>query len=123
MALVGGSSSAQATGEPTQADNAAAASSALTGRDALLANLGSDVVSARIKTLKAQRQQMLAEKKAVARALTNAQRKRNRLQRKAKNLSPDDLVEVLTMRVAAQRATVEAAVAGAEETPSAETTE
>ena len=123
MAMVGGSSSAQATGEPTQADHAAAASSALTGRDALLANLGSDVVSARIKTLKAQRQQMLAEKKAVARALTNAQRQRNRLKRKAKNLSTDDLVEVLTMRAAAQRAKAEAAVAGAEETPSAETTE
>ena len=121
--MVGGSSSAQATGEPTQADHAAAASSALTGRDALLANLGSDVVSARIKTLKAQRQQMLAEKKAVARALKNAQRQRNRLKRKAKNLSTDDLVEVLTMRGAAQRAKAEAAVAGAEETPSAETTE
>ena len=119
--MVGGSSSAQATGEPTQADHAAAASSALTGRDALLANLGSDVVSARIKTLKAQRQQMLVEKKAVARALQNAQRQRNRC--KSKNLSTDDLVEVLTMRVAAQRAKAEAAVAGAEETPSAETTE
>ena len=66
---------------------------------------------------------MLAEKKAVARALKNAQRQRNRLKRKAKNLSTDDLVEVLTMRAAAQRAKAEAAVAGAEETPSAETTE
>ena len=107
----------------TQADHAAAASSALPGHDALLANQGSDVVSARIKTLTAQRQRTLAEKKAVARALKNAQRQSNRLQRKAKNLSTDDLVEVLTMRVAAQRAKAEAAVAGAEETPSAETTE
>ena len=123
MAMVGGISSTQATGDPTQVDHAAAASSALTGRDALLANLGSDVVSARIKTKTAQRQQMLAEKKAVARALKNAQRQRNRLRRKAKILSADDLVEVLTMRAAAQRAKAEAAVAGAEETPSAETTE
>ena len=36
---------------------------ALTGRDALLANLGSEKVSARVKALKEQRQQMLAEKK------------------------------------------------------------
>ena len=64
--MVGGSSSAQATGEPSQADHAAAALSGLTVRDALLSNLGSDVVSAKIKTLKAQRQQMLAEIKAVA---------------------------------------------------------
>ena len=83
MATAGETSSAQATGEPTQADNAAAASSALTGRDALLANLSSDVVSARSKTIEAQRQQMLAEKKSVARALTNAQRQRNRLKREA----------------------------------------
>ena len=121
--MVGGSSSAQATGEPTQADHAAAASSALTGRDALLANLGSDVVSARIKTLKAQRQQMLAQKKAVARALTHAQRQRNCLKRNAKILSTDDLVEGLTTRGVAQRGKVETAVVGAEETPSAETTE
>ena len=63
------------------------------------------------------------EKKAVARALNNSQRHTNRLKRKAKNLSTDDLVEVLTKRAAAQRAKAEAAVAGAEETPSAETTE
>ena len=40
----------------------------------------------------------------MARALRNAQRQRRRLKRKAKNLSTDDLVEVLTMRVAAQKA-------------------
>ena len=70
--MIGASESAQATGELTQAGHAAAASGALTSRDALLANLGSDVVSARIKTLKAQRQQMLAEKKVAGRALKNA---------------------------------------------------
>ena len=46
-----------------------------------------------------------------------------RLKRKAKNLSTDDLVEVLTMRVAAQKAKAEATVAGAEETSSAQTLE
>ena len=66
--MVGASASAQATRGLTQADHAAAASGALTGRDALLANLGSDLVSAKIKTLKAQRQQMLAETQALARA-------------------------------------------------------
>ena len=66
---------------------------------------------------------MLAEKKAASRALTNAQRQRNRLQRKAKNLSAEDLVKVLTMRDVAQGAKAEAVVAGAEETSSAETTE
>ena len=42
---------------------------------------------------------------------------------KANNLSTDGLVEVLTMRGVAQSVEVEAVVAGAEETPFAETTE
>ena len=79
------------------------------------------MISGKIKELKDQRKQMLEEKKAVARALTNAQRKRMRLKRKAKNLSTDDLVEALTMRAAAQKAKAEATVAGAEETSSAHT--
>jgi len=54
----------------------------------------------------------------VARALNNAQRQRTRLKRKAKNLSTDDLVEVLTMRAAAHKAKAEATVASAEETSS-----
>ena len=37
-----------------------------------------------------------------------------RLKRKANNLSTDDLVEVLTMRVVAQKAKVEAPAASAE---------
>ena len=112
--------SAQAAGEPTQADHAVAASGALTGRDTLIANLGADVISARIKALKAQRQQMLDETRTVARALNNAQRQRNRLTRRANNLSTDDLVEVLTMRGAAERAKAETMVGAAEETPSAD---
>ena len=43
-----------------------------------------------------------------------------RLKRKAKNLSTDDLVEVLTMRAAAQKAEAEASAANAEETSSAQ---
>ena len=46
-----------------------------------------------------------------------------RLKSKANNLSTDDLVEVLTMRAAAQNAKAEATVAGAEETSSAHTLE
>ena len=46
-----------------------------------------------------------------------------RLKRKAKNLSTDDLVEVLTMRAAAQKAKAEASAASAEETSSAQTLE
>ena len=95
MAMLVASASAQGTGELTQADHATAASSALTGCGALLANLGLDLVSARIKAGKSQRQQMLAEK-VNARALPNAQRQRSRLKRKARHLSTDDLVEVLT---------------------------
>ena len=45
------------------------------------------------------------------------------LKLKAKNLSTDDLVEVLTIRVAAQKAKAEATMAGAEETSSAHTLE
>ena len=84
--MVSGCSSVQATGELTQADHGVAASAALTGHDALLANLDSDEVSARIKALKEQRKQMLAENKTHARSLKDAQRQRNRLKRKANNL-------------------------------------
>ena len=73
--MVGGSPCAEATKEPTQAEHDAAASSALTGRDALVANLGADMISGRIKALKDQRKQQLEEKHAVARA-QNAQRQR-----------------------------------------------
>ena len=121
--MVGGTLCAEATKDPTHAEHDAAASSALTGRDALFANLGADMISGKIKALKDQRKQMLEEKKAVARALRNAQRQRMRLKRKAKNLSTDDLVEVLTMRAAAQKAKAEASAASAEETSSAQTLE
>jgi hypothetical protein len=123
--MVGGNTCAEATKEPTQAEHDAAASSALTGRDALFfANLGADMISGKIKALKDQRKQMLEEKKAVARALRNAQRQRMRLKRKAKNLNADDLVEVLTIRAAAQKkAKDEASAASAEETSSAQTLE
>ena len=67
--MVGGSPCAEATQEPTQAEHDAAASSALTSRDALFANLGADMISGRIKALKDQRKQMLEEKKSAARAL------------------------------------------------------
>jgi hypothetical protein len=60
------------------------------------------MISGKIKALKDQRNQMLEEKKAVARA-QNAQRQRMRLKRKSKNLNTDNLVEVLTMRAAAQK--------------------
>ena len=78
------------------------------------ANLGADMISGNIKALKDQRKRMLEEKKAVSRALRNAQRQRMRLKRKANNLSTDDLVEVLSMRAAAQNANAEASAASAE---------
>ena len=58
---------------------------------------------------------MLEEKKAVSRALNNAEGKAN-------NLNTDDLVEDLTMRAAAHKAKAEASTASAEET-SAQTLE
>ena len=60
---------AEATKDPTHADHDVAASSALTGRDALFANLGADMVSGKIKALKDQQKQMLEKRKAVARVL------------------------------------------------------
>ena len=66
---------------------------------------------------------MATERKKLARQLRNARKQRSRLQRKAKNFSTDDLVELLTMRGVAQRAKVEALVAVAEGAPSAERTE
>ena len=96
--------SAQGTGELTQADNASAASGALTGRDALLANLGGDALSSTRQVLESQRQQVLPENKVVAKSADNAQRQWRRLKRNANNLSTDDLVEVLTMRSVGQNA-------------------
>ena len=123
--MVGGSLCAEATKEPTQAEHDAAASSARTGRDALFcfANLGADMISGKIKALTDQRKQMLEEKRALARAVRNAQRQRMHLKRKAKNLNTDDLVEDLIMRAAAQKTKAEASAASAEETSSAQTLE
>ena len=45
------------------------------------------------------------------------------LKHKANNLSTDDLVEVLTIRAAAQKSKAEASAASAEETSSAQTLE
>ena len=115
--MVGGSPCAEATKKPTQAEHDAAASSALTGRDALVANMGADMISGKIKALKIQRKQTLEENMRGTCA-KNAQR-----QSKAKNLSTDDLFEVLTMRAAAQKAKAEASAASAEETSSAQTLE
>ena len=89
----------------------------------LFANLGADLIPGKIKALKDQRKQMLEDNKLVAGALRNAQRQKMRLKRKAKNLSTDDLVEVLTMRAAAQKAKAEASAANAEDTSSAQTLE
>jgi ribosomal protein S1 len=87
-------------------------------------SLGASMISGKINALKDQRNQMLEEqKKVVGRALRNAQRQRMRLKRKANNLSTDDLVEVLTTRVDAQKAKAEASAASAEETSSAQTLE
>ena len=74
--MVGATVCAEATKDPTHADHDAAASSALTGCDALFANLGADMISGKIKALKVQRKQMLEEKNAVARALNHAERQR-----------------------------------------------
>jgi len=122
--MVGVTVCAEATKEPTQAEHDVAASSALTGCDAFcFANLGVGMISGKIKALKDQRKQVLEEKRAVARALNNAQRQRMRLKRKAKNLSTDDLAKVLTMRAAAQKAKAEASAASTEDTSSAQTLE
>ena len=51
--MVGGTVCAEATKDPTHADHDAAASSALTGRDALFcAKLGADMISGKTKALK-----------------------------------------------------------------------
>ena len=59
--------SVQGKGELTQAETGFGASGALTGREALLANLGGDVLSSRIKALESQRQHVLAERKLLQR--------------------------------------------------------
>ena len=66
---------------------------------------------------------MLEEKKGCGTCAKHAQQQRMRLERKANNLSTDELVEVLTMRIAAQKAKAEASAASAEETSSVQTLE
>lgn len=65
-------------GELTQAETATGASGALTGREALLASLGGDVLSSKIKALSTKWQHMLAEEKAAAKALNNREIGRRR---------------------------------------------
>jgi hypothetical protein len=60
-----------------------------------------DSAADRIAELKAERAELLAEKKRVQKDLKNEERKRRRLVEKARNLSMHDLATVLGVRVAA----------------------
>ena len=53
---------------------------------------------AKIEELKAQQAKMIRERRAVAKDLRNAERKRRRLKDKAKSLSDADLAQVLALR-------------------------
>ena len=53
---------------------------------------------AKIEELKAQQAKMIRERRAVAKDLRNAERKRRRLKEKAKSLSDADLAQVLALR-------------------------
>ncbi len=57
-----------------------------------------DDVLARICALKAEQSALRAQKKSITKDLRNAERRRKRLKKKAKQLSDTDLVAVLRMR-------------------------
>ena len=56
-----------------------------------------------IGRLKEEQAALRAEKKKVAKALKNAEKRRSRLKKKARQLSDGDLVAVLHMRAASQK--------------------
>lgn len=60
--------------------------------------VGGESLSQQIKRLKLEQQQAKMEKQRVAKDLKNAQRRKSRLKKRARQLTDQDLVEVLQMR-------------------------
>ena len=75
-----------ATGEPTAA-----------GSNGAAVDPGQSILSA-ISSLKAQQKQLREDKKALSRELRNAERRRSRLKKRAKQLSDSDLLAVISLR-------------------------
>ena len=63
----------------------------------------SGTLTRKIAALKEARQRAARERRDVAKELRNAERRRRRLKKKAKELHPDDLVELLAMRQEAKK--------------------
>jgi len=101
MAASSRASSASGTPSATglAAAYAAANATGLPGADVDgAAGGGHDDLLSQIGELKKQQQKLKAEKKCVAKDLKNAERRRKRLRKKAKQLSDTDLIAVLRMR-------------------------
>ena len=64
---------------------------------------GKDKLSHEIEDLKLQRQEFLRQKKSLTKDLRNAEKRRQRLRKRARQLSNPELLEVLTMRSITQR--------------------
>ena len=77
---------------------------------ALLENTA-DAQLTRIAALDAQKKEIAAQKRDIAKQLKNEQQKRRRLMAKAKNLSTEDLLNVVVSRAAATKAKAKAKAA------------
>ena len=86
-----------------------------------LANIGKDVLKTQIDTLKAEQSSMKQRRMKLAKDLRNAERRRQRLKRKAKQLSDDDLLTVLRMRRGAIDATSTTAASSSSSSSSSST--
>ena len=67
-------------------------------RAGLHLNFGSDVLKSQIDELKAEQASQRAKRKKVNKDLRNCEKRRQRLKKRAKMLSDDDLIAVLRMR-------------------------
>lgn len=74
----------------------------------LLLENSADTQLTRIEALDAQRKDIARQKKDIARELKNEQQKRRRLMSKARNLSTEDLLNVVVSRAASAKAKAKA---------------
>ena len=68
------------------------------GAESTTIELGKDMLKDQIEALKHEQATMRAAKKKITKDLKNAERRRKRLRKRAKQLSDDDLIAVLRMR-------------------------
>lgn len=91
--------------------------------EAASSNTGpADSLDTRINAMKAEQNDLAARRKQVRKELKNAERKRQRLKKRARNLSDADLEELISMRKAKTSASSAEPTSGSSSAGSAATT-